>query len=106
MPLGVFKIGKHADGLVKVGAGPALGKVRSALVAQVSRSQLYIATLQRTHGVTGAAVIMRRGLDFDVRRFSNQRMWNIVDHAAVDVNFALVADLQRDLHVVAERWRP
>src|SRR5580765_7339918 len=106
MPLGVFQIREDASSLREIGAGPALGKVRTALVAQVSRAELHVATLQRTHGVTGAARVMRGGLDFDLRRRSDQRAGNIVDHAAGDIDFALVADLQRDLKVVAERGRP
>ena len=60
--LGFFQIGKYADCLSNVGAGPALGKMRAALIAKVSRSQLYVAALQRTRRIACAAVSRRGAL--------------------------------------------
>src|ERR1051326_4209866 len=105
MAFSVFKIGKDADGLGERGTSPAFGKLRAAAITQISRAQLDITALQRTNSVARGCRIVGRRWDGDFRRMRNERSGQIVEHAALDGDAALVEQLDGHFGRIAERGR-
>src|SRR5262249_20939438 len=55
--------------------------------------------------VAGRAGVVGRSFDLDRWWCGDERAWRVVDHAAGNVDAALVAEFERDFKIVAERRR-